>query len=209
MDNLNPKWVQSFDVQYHFEQREYYKAVIYDIDDFNNLDNFGGHDLAGELEFALHEVVTARDQTLVKPLNHKTRGAGKSGTIRIVGEEKTNIKDNEECNFTMTLEKVSSGNSGYLFYIIYKNVSGQIWKPIYKSEIKAYANGHFEWNHMSCLTMEMCNEELERDISIEFFRSQKSGRHTNLGYIQFNIAQLKVEGTTEFKLLNRYKRETN
>ena len=37
MDNLNPKWVKSYDVQYHFEKREYYKIEVYDIDDFNNL----------------------------------------------------------------------------------------------------------------------------------------------------------------------------
>lgn len=59
MDNLNPAWVKNFEVPYHFEKREYYKAVIYDIDDFNNLNNFSGHDLAGEIEFAIHEVVTA------------------------------------------------------------------------------------------------------------------------------------------------------
>jgi len=59
MDSLNPKWVKNFEVPYHFEKREYYKAVVYDIDDFKNLGNFEGHDLAGELEFAIHEVVTA------------------------------------------------------------------------------------------------------------------------------------------------------
>ena len=61
MDNLNPAWVKSFEVQYHFEKREYYKAVVYDIDDFSRLDNYAGHDLVGEIEFALHEVVTSRD----------------------------------------------------------------------------------------------------------------------------------------------------
>lgn len=61
MDNLNPKWVKSFDVQYHFEKRETYKVEIYDIDDFDNLDHYHKHDFIGSLEFALHEVVTARD----------------------------------------------------------------------------------------------------------------------------------------------------
>ena len=60
-DNLNPKWVKSFDVPYHFERREYYKVVVYDIEDRNRLDNLAVHDLVGELQFALHEVVTARD----------------------------------------------------------------------------------------------------------------------------------------------------
>lgn len=61
MDSLEPKWVKSFDVQYHFEKRETYKVEVYDIDDFNNLDAFENHDFVGSLEFALHEVVTSRD----------------------------------------------------------------------------------------------------------------------------------------------------
>jgi hypothetical protein len=56
MDNLDPKWVTSFEVPYHFEKREFYKIHVYDIDDFSNL-----NDEVGRLEFAIHEVVTARD----------------------------------------------------------------------------------------------------------------------------------------------------
>ena len=60
-DNLSPKWVKSFDVPYHFEKRDYYKVVVYDIEDRNRVDDLSAHDLVGELTFALHEVVTARD----------------------------------------------------------------------------------------------------------------------------------------------------
>ena len=73
MDNLNPAWVKSFDVQYHFEQRETYKVDIYDVDDEKNIMNFAGHDYVGSLEFSVHEVVTSRDQTLIRPLNNKDR----------------------------------------------------------------------------------------------------------------------------------------
>ena len=69
MDNLDPEWVKSFEVNYHFEKREYYKVVVYDIDDFNNLNNYAGHDLVGECEFAIHEIVTAANQTLERPLD--------------------------------------------------------------------------------------------------------------------------------------------
>lgn len=61
MDNLNPEWVTAIDVTYQFEKREYYKAEVYDVEDFSNPDNLARHDYVGCLEFALHEVVTARD----------------------------------------------------------------------------------------------------------------------------------------------------
>ena len=89
MDNLNPAWVKSFDVQYHFERREMYKVEVYDIDDNKNLNNLNGHDLAGSLEFSVHEVVTCRDQTLIKPLVFESRAEGTSGNIKITGEERT------------------------------------------------------------------------------------------------------------------------
>ena len=88
MDNLNPKWVKNFEVPYHFEKREYYRVVIYDIDDFNRLDNYSGHDLVGQVEFAIHEVVTAANQTLEKRIECDQRAAGKSGNIKIIADEK-------------------------------------------------------------------------------------------------------------------------
>jgi hypothetical protein len=88
MDNLSPQWVKQFDVQYNFEVRETYKVEVFDVDDFNNLNNMEGHDFVGGLEFTLHEVVTARDQTLERPLINEARAQGKSGIIRITGEEK-------------------------------------------------------------------------------------------------------------------------
>lgn len=48
----------------------------------------------------------------------------------------------------------------------------------------------------------MCNEDPDREIKIEFFKSSKAGKHTNLGYITFNLAQLR-EGTREFELHGR------
>lgn len=37
MDNLNPSWVKSFDVQYNFEKREMFRIDIYDVDDTANV----------------------------------------------------------------------------------------------------------------------------------------------------------------------------
>lgn len=81
MDSLDPVWVKAFEVPYNFEKRDLYKAVVYDVDDFSKLDNYEGHDLVGEIEFGLHEVVTARDQTLKRPLICEDRPPCQSGTI--------------------------------------------------------------------------------------------------------------------------------
>jgi hypothetical protein len=61
MDNLNPQWVKSFDLHYKFEKREFYRVDVYDVEDFENPNQLDKHDFVGSLEFALHEVVTARN----------------------------------------------------------------------------------------------------------------------------------------------------
>ena len=116
-DNLSPSWVKSFDVQYNFERREQYKVEVYDVDDESNLQNFGGHDFAGSLEFSIHEVVTARDQTLIKNLENQARAEGASGIIKITGEER-NVGSQEEVQMQMRATFPSMG--GFNFFLIHK-----------------------------------------------------------------------------------------
>ena len=81
------------------------------------------------------------------------------------------------------------------------------FKPVYKSEITSCLNGRYSWNLVSVLTSEIANEDPEREIRIEFFKSQKSGKHINLGYFPCNLAQLR-EGQLEFQLMGRQKNQT-
>ena len=93
--------------------------------------NFASHDFVGSLEFSVHEVVTGRDQTLIKPLDNSNRAAGQSGTIKITGEEKA-VSSKEEVIMKMCATFSSTSNMN--FFLIHKQV-GTLWKPIYKSEI--------------------------------------------------------------------------
>lgn len=52
------------------------------------------------------------------------------------------------------------------------------------------------------LTSEIANEDPEREIRIEFFKSSKAGKHINLGYIVFNLAMLR-EGQTDFQIVSK------
>lgn len=58
MDNLDPKFIRAFVVEYHFEERQKFKIEVYDVDDFDKNAPLTNHDFVGELEFMLHEVVT-------------------------------------------------------------------------------------------------------------------------------------------------------
>jgi len=114
------------------------------------------------------------------------------------------VNNNEECNFKVSAEFADT--SGYNFFLIHKNISGQAWKPVYKSEITTSINKRFSWNRISILTAELCNEEPEREIRVEFFKSSKTGKHKNLGFITCNLAQIK-EGTYNYMTQGKSKNQ--
>jgi len=96
----------------------------------------------------------------------------------------------------------SSCSSQILFFLVYRmhkesNRPGgsHIWKPIYKSEIKAQTNNRhkseFVFNQLSLLKSDMCSSADDREVKIEFFISAKNGRHKNLGSSLFTMNDLK------------------
>lgn len=71
--------------------------------------------------------------------------------------------------------------SGVNFFIIYKQMSGATWKPIYKSEIQSARSGTYSWNQVNILSADLAGDDIEREVRIEFFVSQKSGKHRHCG----------------------------
>lgn len=142
MDNLSPEWVTSFDVQYQFEKREAYRVDVYDVEDYERPDNLPAHDKVGSLEFSLHEVVTARGATLVKDLEYDHRAEGASGRIKITADEHAG---NSSEALAYKISGSFSQNAGMMFFLVYKFISPQVYKPVYKSEITASKNGVFSW----------------------------------------------------------------
>ena len=188
MDNLNPIWIKGFDVQYHFEQRENFKVEVYDIDNFDRLHDFGSHDYVGSVQFALHEVVTAREQTLERNIVNVKRAEGKSGIIKITAEEKT-LKASEEV--FMKFSASFPIMTGRYFFLIHKRISETVWKPVYKSEIRQVTSKEFIWNTVNNLTTDLSGDDVDREIRIDFLQSQKSGKHKHMGQTTMTLAGLK------------------
>ena len=79
-----------------------------------------------------------------------------------------------------------------------------IWRPMYKSEIKSNVGKRndsiFKFNQFSLLVEDMCQGDTSKDIKMEFFKSQKNGKHQNLGQCLLTIDELKnpEDGKVEF-----------
>lgn len=50
------------------------------------------------------------------------------------------------------------------------------------------------------MVSDLCGDEKDRDCKIEFFRSQKNGRHVNLGQMLFNVVEMKENNQIEYTL---------
>ena len=46
-DSLDPKWVQSIEVDYFFEEQQIFLLKVYDVDEGDNLENLNKHDFLG------------------------------------------------------------------------------------------------------------------------------------------------------------------
>jgi hypothetical protein len=60
--------------------------------------------------------------------------------------------------------------SGMCFFLVMKQIGATNWKPVYKSEIKPYLNGHFEWNVVNLLSTDVVTDgNIDAEFKIEFF----------------------------------------
>ena len=94
---------------------------------------------------------------------------------------------------------------GMNFFLIHKQISGQVWKPIYKSEIQQSRNNAFDWNMVSLLSQDLAGDEIEREVKIDFYQSAKSGKHSHIGQCTFTLAMLK-EGTKQYTITDKKQR---
>lgn len=124
-DSLNPKFIKNFQVEYRFEERQRFMIKVYDVDDFNKPDLLESHDFIGELDFMLHEVVTARNQILRKNLVNQADKNRNNGVVILTAEENQGNKNNEMIDFEMRVTLNSSAAASAhdnLFFIMSRYV---------------------------------------------------------------------------------------
>ena len=87
--------------------------------------------------------------------------------------------------------------SGLCFFLIYREMGPDKWTPVYKSEIKRPEGGAFKWNQCQLGSTNLCGDNIEKPIKIEFFRSVPSGKHKLIDLVDtLTLAQFK-EGSAE------------
>ena len=91
-DNLNPKFIKSFMMNYYFEETQPIRFAVYDIDE-DSSSRLQDQDFIGEAIVNLGEIVGARGQSVAKPLQNSHAPSRKNGLIKIFAEEVRSIND--------------------------------------------------------------------------------------------------------------------
>ena len=62
--------------------------------------------------------------------------------------------------------------------------------------------GNYEWNIVNVLSADLAGDDIEREVRIDFYVSQKSGKHRHCGQTSLTLGQLK-ENTTSFPITDK------
>jgi len=89
-----------------------------------------------------------------------------------------------------------TSESGPILFLIWKFLSPGKYKPVYKSEIKSQERGKQNWNEFSSDLHNLCSDDKDQEIKIDFYRSSTDGAHKILGSTFTSIKEL-VDGTLQ------------
>ena len=105
----------------------------------------------------------------------------KAGNVVISAEEQAASANS---NLVLFTPQANLKNSNLCFFIIYRNLSPGKFVPVFKSEIKRPNAGVHSWNQVQIGATDLCRDDIERQIKIEFFQSNTSGKHKFLGAVE-------------------------
>ena len=152
-DNLNPKWIKGFDVEYDFARAQSYIAKVYDIDNPSKLNDLNLHEYMGQVTFNLSELVTHKDQQLEIPIENPD--LPKPGTLTVFGKLQSQMDDDKVSRFKIKAQH-KNPTKEELFIAINRYVSPGRYQRVYKTET---ISSPFEWNTIEIETDMLCNDK--------------------------------------------------
>ena len=106
----------------------------------------------------MHEIVTAPDQQLRRPLKKAGKVPGKSGTLVLTTEEK---KSKNNMLLQMRFSAKGFNASGPLFFVLNRSADdyGNKFVPTYKSKTTPSSGGTVNWDRVEMLAGTLCRDD--------------------------------------------------
>jgi hypothetical protein len=185
-NTLNPNWRETITLDFYFEMCQNILFQVYDEDEQHP-------DFLGEVYTTLGDLVAKGVSIL--PLN-----LGGQVVVRV--DEYSNSRN----AFLITLhgvklDKKDTFGKSDPYLIIYKNLPGNQWVEVYKTEV-IKSNLNPEWKFFEITEQELCNCDREKPIKIECFDWDKVGKHDLIGVVEVTIDQL-ITIENRFELISK------
>jgi len=200
MDTLNPIWHKKFILDYKFEERQYLKFCVYDLDSSSST-SLEDQDFLGCLECTLGEVMGAQSQGF-----KRTFTDGSKGSIEITGEEV--LASREHLTFSFSARKLDKmdwffGKSDP-YLEIYKITENNQNILVHRTEVvKKTLNP--DWKPIKVHTSALCNGDNERTLRFKVYDWNSNGSPDYIGSFTTNLRSLKQGSGNEFNVNNEEK----
>mmetsp|Transcript_19842 Transcript_19842/g.25653 ORF Transcript_19842/g.25653 Transcript_19842/m.25653 type:complete len:588 (+) Transcript_19842:125-1888(+) len=192
VNSQNPDFVTQIKIAYHFEERQYVRFEVYDIDSQSLESNtstldLSAQDFQGSVESLLGQILGVGGHgTWNAPLE------GNEGQIHVCFEEVINC--NALINLQICAEQVVSkdliGQSDPFVMISRLNEDGS-WTACYKTETKMNTKQP-RWNVIQSSVQQLANGDVYRPLQFECFDYDKNGSHDLIGKCQASIAEIQT-----------------
>uniref|UniRef100_A0A915KCS4 Copine-3 n=1 Tax=Romanomermis culicivorax TaxID=13658 RepID=A0A915KCS4_ROMCU len=206
-NNLNPEWVKKFQMNYYFEERQYLKFEIYDIDSKST--DLSSHDFLGKFECTLGEIVS--QGRIEKPLLDGP--AQNSGKIIVIGSEEVS-SCKEELILKLSGKKLDKkdwfGKSDPFLTFYRQNADGSMSVVHRTPPIKNTLNP--DWPEFRIEARKLCQGDYNKLFLVKCFDWNKNGDEDLIGEFRTNVNEmLKVNQSGQaatFEIHNSEKRKS-
>ena len=195
-NTLNPEFTKKVQISYCFEQQQFLRFEMYDIDSGSN--RLEDHDFLGSAECTLGQIVSSGGggcggSGLTLSLSNPQYG-GNCGHIIISSEELSMCKDELELQFMgKKLDKKDwFGSSDPFLQISRSNERPGDFTVVHRTEHLSN-NINPVWKKFVIPIRTLCNADLDRNLKFECLDHNNSGNHSSIGEF-FTTARQLMEG---------------
>eukprot|EP01022_Parablepharisma_sp_SALTPOND_P030078 TRINITY_DN752_c0_g1_i16.p2 TRINITY_DN752_c0_g1~~TRINITY_DN752_c0_g1_i16.p2 ORF type:complete len:598 (-),score=47.76 TRINITY_DN752_c0_g1_i16:5261-7054(-) len=169
--------------------------MVYDIDDFSE-EATVEQNLVGYVDLHVHDIVTAQEGKLVRPLRNSSGTTEKLGTLIITGEER---KRGTKALYSILFEGENFAPE-YIFYRLSRLGLTGDYLPIIESETSQKPKGGNKhvFKEVEVHKSALIQDDETRKAMIEIFQWDYYGAHKSLGKKEFVIADLMQKAAFNF-----------
>ncbi|CAI2170259.1 16459_t:CDS:10 [Funneliformis geosporum] len=190
MNNLNPKFVISFILDYLFEELQQLRFICVDVDKPNNSD-WQDQEFIGQFDCDLGSLVGCQGGKMKGKLYDPKHQGKDRGFIVISTEEVSKSKRNARLKFQANNIFSKSGlfkTKPEVFLIVSRANEDNTFSPVYKSI--GISSASPMWDAFTIKEATLCNGDLDRPLQLQVRQEKKNGSYLILGQCTVTLNEI-------------------